>query len=63
MSPTALLNPYHIAIIKSPLTRNIGAQFDDLREEVIAALDQHIPVSDGEFVVFPYAFVKLTPDL
>ena len=47
IGPEVTMNPYHINIVRGPLTRNIAAQFDDLREEMIHALDDLIPCRDG----------------
>ena len=36
-------------VIKTSLTRNIGKRFPDVREEIVAAFNDHIPVkSDGK---------------
>ena len=41
-------------LIRSPLTRNIEARFPDVRDEIIAAFSDHIPVkSNGNhFLIF-----------
>jgi len=48
--PNSLINPYHIDVIRSPLTRSIGAGFADVHDEVKAAFANRIPVTDGEFI-------------
>uniref|UniRef100_A0A0W0EXE4 Cytochrome P450 n=1 Tax=Moniliophthora roreri TaxID=221103 RepID=A0A0W0EXE4_MONRR len=46
-------NPYHIDIIRTPLTRNIGARFADIRDEIIAAFNDNIPIKENEWVEIP----------
>ncbi|KAE9393366.1 cytochrome P450 [Gymnopus androsaceus JB14] len=36
-------DPYHIAVVRTPLTRNLGARFDDIREEIVLAMQDQIP--------------------
>lgn len=48
LGPDILHNPYHIPIIRSQLTRNIGAVFLDLKDELSMAFDEFIPPSQGE---------------
>ncbi|KAF8997909.1 cytochrome P450 [Cyathus striatus] len=40
-------NPYHIPIIRSQLTRNLGVLFPEMRDELVTALTEHIPLSEG----------------
>ncbi|KAI0059480.1 cytochrome P450 [Artomyces pyxidatus] len=39
-------DPYHIPIIRSQLTRNLGKLFADVRDELVAAFNDQIPVQD-----------------
>ena len=39
-------NEYHTEVIHSKLTRNIAATFKEVREELISALDDFLPVSE-----------------
>ena len=41
-------------LIRIPLTRNIEVKFPDVRDEIIAAFSDHVPVkSDGNrFLIF-----------
>ncbi|KAL0567793.1 hypothetical protein V5O48_014203 [Marasmius crinis-equi] len=54
MSPTAHTNPYHINIVRTPLTRNIGARFDDILDETLTAFADSIPLHD-DWVEMPVA--------
>lgn len=36
-------DPYHIEVVRGPLTRNIAAKFDDVRDEIVTAFDEQIP--------------------
>jgi hypothetical protein len=47
MHPHLTDNPYHIDVIRVPLTRNIGARFADVHDEVQTVISEKIPVSDG----------------
>ena len=43
---------YHMDVIRTKLTRNIGNTFKDVRDELLTALDASIPVSgDGTWRV------------
>ncbi|KAL0567792.1 hypothetical protein V5O48_014202 [Marasmius crinis-equi] len=46
MAPTTHTNPYHINVVRRPLTRNIGARFEDILDETLAAFADNIPLSD-----------------
>ncbi|KAJ8081924.1 hypothetical protein PM082_007770 [Marasmius tenuissimus] len=46
MSPNTHINPYHINVVRTPLTRNIGARFDDIVDETFAAFADYIPLKD-----------------
>lgn len=52
LGPSVLHNPYHIPIIRSTLTRNLGAVFPDVREELADAFNHEIPPGD-EWVKVP----------
>jgi len=38
---------YHVATIRTPLTRNIAARFSDIRDEIVAAFDDIIPAKEN----------------
>ncbi|KAL0578516.1 hypothetical protein V5O48_003459 [Marasmius crinis-equi] len=46
ISPTIHRNPYHIDVVRGPLTRNIGARFDDVRDELRHAFNHYISPRD-----------------
>ncbi|KAI0067894.1 cytochrome P450 [Artomyces pyxidatus] len=50
MGPEIENNPYHKQVLQSQLTRNLPLVFDDLREELLAALDDVIPAKVDEWV-------------
>ena len=40
-------------VVKTPLTRSVKVKFPDVRDEIITAFDDHIPVrSDGKYLLF-----------
>jgi hypothetical protein len=43
--------PYHIDVIKSHLTRNLGNLFSDLREEIMLAFGDIIPPTESTFLI------------
>ncbi|KDR84437.1 hypothetical protein GALMADRAFT_133736 [Galerina marginata CBS 339.88] len=46
-------NPYHINIVRGPLTRNLANQFNDIREEMILTLNDMIPCKGNEWASVP----------
>lgn len=38
---------YHADVVRSSLTRNIGAKFPEVRDEIITAFSDEIPTKDG----------------
>lgn len=42
--------PYHIATVRSPLTRGLVSRFDDIRDEIVESFKDYIPLTKGEFV-------------
>ncbi|KAF8521433.1 cytochrome P450 [Hysterangium stoloniferum] len=47
LGPTILTNPYHFELIRVNLTRNMGSLFADMKEEMVLACEDNIPVTDG----------------
>ena len=39
---------YHVGVIRGTLTRNIAVQFGDVRDEIIAAFGDEIPLTAGK---------------
>jgi len=46
-------DPYQIAVIRTPMTRNIGVCFPDIRNEVVAAFEDLIPAKADEWISVP----------
>ncbi|KAF8887261.1 cytochrome P450 [Gymnopilus junonius] len=53
VGPAVSENPYHINIVRGPLTRNLANQFDDIREEMILAFNGMIPCKGQEWTTVP----------
>lgn len=52
MAPEVHHNPYHIPIVRSQLTRNIGALYPEIRNEIITAFDDILDLNgNGEHFV------------
>ena len=43
LGPEVTWNPYHVNVIRTSLTRNILAQFDDMYHEMVDAFDEALP--------------------
>ncbi|KAF9261024.1 cytochrome P450 [Marasmius fiardii PR-910] len=43
IAPENMMNPYQIDVVRTPLTRNIGARFEDVRDEIVVAFDDNFP--------------------
>ncbi|KAF8581004.1 cytochrome P450 [Ramaria rubella] len=46
LGPNVDTNPYHIPIIRSQLTRNLTRLFSSIREEILLAFDDNIPITE-----------------
>ncbi|KAJ3769084.1 cytochrome P450 [Lentinula raphanica] len=46
MSKEVVIHPYHVAIVRTPLTRNIATRFAEVRDEIVSAFADHIPPQD-----------------
>ena len=46
MGPELLHNTYHIEVIRSQLTRNLGNLYPEIRDEVAIAFDEVLDLED-----------------
>ncbi|KAJ7760789.1 cytochrome P450 [Mycena olivaceomarginata] len=46
-------DPFQIAVIRSAMTRNIGAGFHDIRNEIVAAFEDLVPAKADEWISVP----------
>ncbi|KAF8524847.1 cytochrome P450 [Hysterangium stoloniferum] len=46
LGPNVQANPYHISIVRSQLTRNLGTLYPALKEEIVLAVEDLIPLTD-----------------
>ncbi|KJA17748.1 hypothetical protein HYPSUDRAFT_205974 [Hypholoma sublateritium FD-334 SS-4] len=53
LGPAVTTNPYHINVVRSPMTRNIGPQFEDMHEEAVDAFKDIIGPAHGEWTAVP----------
>ncbi|KAF8549780.1 cytochrome P450 [Imleria badia] len=53
MAPEIYHNPYHIPIVRSQLTRNIGALYPEIRNEITAAFDDILDLKGNEWKNVP----------
>jgi len=47
IGPEHIEDPIHTEIAKGPLTKNIGARFADVQDEIVAAFDDYIPATES----------------
>ena len=47
MGPAMANNLYHIEVVRSQLTRNIGTLFGEVKDEIGLAFDEYIGQTDG----------------
>ncbi|KAF8515018.1 cytochrome P450 [Hysterangium stoloniferum] len=55
LGPTILSNPYHSEVVREKLTRSLITIFADVKEEIMFALEDNIPLSEEwtKVVVYP----------
>ncbi|KZT08258.1 cytochrome P450 [Laetiporus sulphureus 93-53] len=53
LGPNIQRNTYHVPIIRSQLTRNLASLFPDLRDEIVAAFEDEIPLKDEGWTNIP----------
>ncbi|KAH9477540.1 Cytochrome P450 monooxygenase 71 [Psilocybe cubensis] len=46
-------DPYHVAIVRTSLTRNIGTRFADIHDEILTAFSELIPTSNNSWTLVP----------
>ncbi|KAI5118160.1 hypothetical protein M0805_005782 [Coniferiporia weirii] len=46
-------NHYHQAIIRSQLTRSLGARFEDIKDELTSSFEELIPAKGNEWIAIP----------
>ena len=47
LGPEMIKTPYHTAVVRSQLTRNIPVLYDEIRDEIICAFDEILDLKDG----------------
>ena len=48
ISPQVDDDPFHIAAVRSPVTRNLISRFDDIRDEIVESFKDYIPLTEGK---------------
>ncbi|KAE9389794.1 cytochrome P450 [Gymnopus androsaceus JB14] len=54
LSKQVILNPYHVAVVRTPLTRNIATRFAEVRDEIVAAFADLIPAQEDWVKISAY---------
>ncbi|KAJ8088075.1 hypothetical protein PM082_013626 [Marasmius tenuissimus] len=57
VSPRSMINPYHVQVVRTPLTQNINARLNDVHDEIVTAFNDHIPVKDDWIECYGHATV------
>lgn len=52
LGPDVDSNRYHVDVVRSPLTRNLGARFSDVRDEIVQAFSETLTFKD-DGKIFP----------
>jgi hypothetical protein len=57
-------DPYHVPVIRNHLTKNLGVLFPHIRDEVVQAFHENIPLTSGEWAKdwFPSEFIIVPSD-
>lgn len=58
MGPEVFLDPYHIEVIRTDLTKNIAAAFPELHDEVVTAFNDEMPATKEWFGVQPTDVIR-----
>ena len=58
MGPELLHNTYHVEVVRSQLTQNLGRLYPEIRDEVIIAFDEVLDLEDrgGRYISFGVRF-------
>ncbi|KAF5382325.1 hypothetical protein D9757_008448 [Collybiopsis confluens] len=59
MGLAARIDPYQVDVVRTPLTRNLAAKFDDLRDEIQAAFGDEISAKESEWIKVPMLFTVM----
>jgi len=43
-------DPYHLAVLRNQLNRNLGVLFPQTHDEIVRAFDEIIPLTSGELL-------------
>ena len=64
MGPEICYNPYHVQVVRSRLTRNIGVLYPELRSEMRMAFDDVLDLKDnGKYLVLIYVCYSSMPGI
>ena len=43
-------DPFHIGVVRTPLTRNLGYRFAEVKDEIMEAFGEMIPPTGGMYI-------------
>lgn len=50
VGPEIHVDLYHVAVVRTLLTRNLGARFPDVQDEITGAFVDYIPAKNGKHI-------------
>jgi len=54
LGPEIRLEPYHIPVVRTSLTRNIATRFAEVKDEITAAFGDYIPVTGSKGILLGF---------
>lgn len=54
LGPEIRLEPYHIPVVRTSLTRNIATRFAETKGEINTAFSDYIPATDTKGILFEF---------
>jgi hypothetical protein len=54
LGPQIRLEPYHIPVVRTSLTRNIATRFAEIKDEITAAFGDYIPTTGANGITLAF---------
>ena len=58
LGPEIRLEPYHVPVVRTSLTRNIAIRFAEIKDEITAAFDDYILVTDTKGILLGFCHLN-----
>ncbi|KAH9482481.1 Cytochrome P450 monooxygenase 151 [Psilocybe cubensis] len=53
ISPRISTDPYHVGVVRTPLTRHLGTRFNDIKDEIASSFSDLVPCKGDEWASIP----------